>query len=134
AVLLVDLNRFKQVNDTYGHAAGDRLLQEVATRMHGTVRATDTVARLGGDEFAVLLPHASEHAAIFVATKILSALQAPVALDDMTVEVGGSVGISLFPEHGEDPASLLNSADAALYLAKSTGCGCAVNTVPANPQ
>jgi len=122
-LLLIDLDRFKEVNDTLGHDAGDLLLRQVATRMHDILRAVDTVARLGGDEFAVLLPHTDEDGAIAVAHKLLTVLTTPITLQGRAVEVGGSIGIALHPPDGADAATLLRHADVAMYQAKQARSG-----------
>ncbi|WP_157354209.1 bifunctional diguanylate cyclase/phosphodiesterase [Aromatoleum toluclasticum] len=130
SVLLIDLNRFKEVNDTLGHHVGDRLLCEVAERLRAVlVRASDTPARLGGDEFAVLLPTASEAMAEATARKILQAFEAPVFVEGRQLDVGGSIGIATFPDHGDDPNVLMSRADAAMYVAKRKRMGCAVYDV-----
>ena len=121
AVLLFDLDGFKAVNDTWGHAAGDRVLTLVAERAHRCVRASDTVGRLGGDEFLAILPETSLDGASGVAAKLREALAQPYALDNATVRLTASIGISLFPDHGVDPEQLQRAADAALYRAKRDG-------------
>jgi diguanylate cyclase (GGDEF)-like protein len=121
AVLLFDLDGFKGVNDTWGHAAGDRVLAMVAERARKCMRASDTVGRLGGDEFLAILPETGEEGAIGVAEKLREALRAPYPLDAALARVGASVGIALFPDHGNDPESLQRAADAALYTAKREG-------------
>jgi len=118
ALLLIDLDRFKEVNDTLGHHVGDALLCQVAARMRGAVRGADTLARLGGDEFAVLLPDADEGGARRVAVAILAALEAPFPVDGHALDVGASVGVALYPAHGADAAALLRAADVAMYAAK----------------
>lgn len=126
-VLLIDLNRFKQVNDTLGHHAGDVLLCHVATRLDAVLaRATDTAARLGGDEFGVLLPGSGIAEAEATARKIVQAFAAPVLYDGHELEVGGSIGIASFPEHGDEPHVLMSHADAAMYAAKRGNLGCAI--------
>ena len=121
-LMIMDLDRFKEVNDGFGHQYGDLLLKQVAFRLRQLVRASDTIARLGGDEFAIVLPQvASEHAAMEVAQKILRAFEAPFAVADKTFSVGASVGIALCPQHGEDGATLLRRADIAMYRAKQSG-------------
>jgi len=124
ALLLLDLDRFKEVNDTLGHQVGDDLLQQVASRLIATVRPHDTVARLGGDEFAVLLP-AIDHPgrALDVAQRMRRALSEPFRRGELTFDVDVSVGIALCPQHGDDVAALLQRADVAMYLAKETGSG-----------
>src|SRR5471032_8506 len=121
AVLLFDLDGFKSVNDTWGHAAGDRVLALAAERVRKCVRASDTVGRLGGDEFLAILPETSLDGAIGVATKLREALAEPYALDNATARLSASIGISLFPDHGLDPEQLQRAADAALYRAKREG-------------
>ncbi|HXN91213.1 MAG TPA: PAS domain S-box protein [Candidatus Sulfotelmatobacter sp.] len=126
-VLLLDLDRFKDINDALGHDRGDSLLQEVTARLRGVLRATDTIARLGGDEFAVLTPDA-KHPEDVVATarKILASLEGPFAIADQMVETGASIGIAMYPVHGDDPSTLLRRADVAMYVAKRSGGGHAV--------
>lgn len=122
AVLYLDLDGFKAVNDHQGHAAGDELLKLVAARLSASVRAGDTVARLGGDEFVVLLdPCDAIHDAEAVAVKLIAALESPFTLRNRPVGVSASIGISLFPEDGSDPTGLLAYADRGLYAAKSAG-------------
>jgi diguanylate cyclase (GGDEF)-like protein len=122
AVLFLDLDRFKQVNDTLGHEAGDQLLQEVARRLRTCLRDSDTVARLGGDEFVVLLPEldSGEYAAI-VAQKILTALAQPFLMMGQEFRVTASIGICAYPEDGEDEQTLTKHADIAMYQAKEEG-------------
>ncbi len=120
-LLLFDLDGFKEVNDTWGHAAGDRVLAIVAERARKCVRASDTVGRLGGDEFLAILPEASMEGALAVAEKLREALGRPCELGTATAQVGTSIGVSMFPEHGEDAESLQRAADAALYRAKREG-------------
>ena len=122
-VLLLDLDRFKQVNDTLGHAAGDALLCEVATRLKGTLRETDTLGRLGGDEFVIIQTRAVNplQAATAFATRIVELLSRPFNIERHDVSIGTSIGIALAPDHASDSASLLKMADLALYQAKSAG-------------
>ncbi len=124
AVLFLDLDRFKQVNDTFGHEAGDELLRVVSARLRDCVRQGDTVARLGGDEFAVVL-HALSSAdeAGDVADKIIGQVVLPVPIHGQEVQVGTSIGISLFPDDGSDAEDLLKQADDAMYLSKQKGRG-----------
>ncbi|MEV2265764.1 putative bifunctional diguanylate cyclase/phosphodiesterase [Nonomuraea africana] len=123
-LFLIDLDRFKEVNDTMGHPVGDRLLQMVAHRLTHSVRPGDVVARLGGDEFAVLLPSIRDsHAAREVAARLRAALTEPVRLEGMTFDMDGSVGIALFPDHAPDFELLLQRADVAMYLAKEGRTG-----------
>ena len=121
AVLLFDLDGFKSVNDTWGHAAGDRVLAIVAERARQCVRSSDTVGRLGGDEFLAILPETTLDGALGVADKLREALRAPYDLDKAQAILSSSVGVSLFPEHGTDPEMLQQRADAALYAAKREG-------------
>jgi diguanylate cyclase len=123
ALLLLDLDRFKDVNDTLGHHHGDLLLGEVAARLNGTLRAVDTVARLGGDEFAVLLPDATAAGAAAVAQKVRTALHQPLTLDGVGLDLDASIGIAVYPDHGGDAAELLQHADVAMYAAKQTHAG-----------
>lgn len=122
AVLYLDLDKFKHVNDTFGHTAGDQLLQEVARRLTQCVRESDTVARIGGDEFIVLLERISkdEDAAV-VATKILSSLNEPMQLGDVKWPIMPSIGIAHYPEDATDLAQLFRRADEAMYQAKKQG-------------
>ena len=124
ALLLLDLDRFKEVNDTLGHHHGDLLLQQVAERLHGSLRGSDTVARLGGDEFAVLLPQiASVEEATAVADKLSAAIEAPFTLDGLTLDVDASIGVAVYPDHASDANELLQRADVAMYAAKATHAG-----------
>lgn len=118
ALLLLDLDRFKEINDTFGHDYGDVLLQRVAERLRGTLRASDAVARLGGDEFAILLPEDDAEGAVSVACKITETLDRPFLVDGHLLHVEGSIGIALYPQHGADAATLLRHADVAMYAAK----------------
>jgi diguanylate cyclase (GGDEF)-like protein len=122
-LLLLDLDGFKEVNDTLGHHVGDELLREVAERLRGTLRDGDLVARLGGDEFAVVLPDADTAKANAAAQRVLDALKAPIRVQGHAIETGGSVGIALFPADGSDPISLLRRADMAMYSAKRAQAG-----------
>lgn len=122
AVLYLDLDGFKAVNDNHGHAAGDLLLQQTARRLEGCVRAEDTVSRFGGDEFGIVLATvARQQDCELVATKILQALSAPFDLDGTMVHISASVGVALFPAHGHDIATLVAHADTAMYAAKHGG-------------
>ena len=126
AVLVLDLDGFKEINDSLGHHAGDRVLQLVATRLRHTLRESDTVARLGGDEFAVILPHTDIAGAELAAAKILQELDVPIVIDDRPLTVRTSIGIAVFPEHGTGEHELLQKADLAMYVAKNDRSGVAV--------
>lgn len=127
AVLLLDLDRFKAVNDSLGHSAGDQVLQEIARRLRSTLRASDTVARLGGDEFAILLSDLEDtRDAEVAAARLLRAIGAGIVVDGRQVDVGGSIGIALCPEHGDRADLLVRAADRAMYTAKRSGGGFAV--------
>ncbi len=122
SVLFVDLDHFKEVNDSLGHAAGDQLLQNVADRLKGAVRESDLVARMGGDEFVVLIEeHRGPEEVMIVAQKILTFLERPVLLDWREVKISCSVGIASFPEDGDEVETLVKNADTAMYQAKERG-------------
>lgn len=122
ASLFLDLDRFKQINDSLGHELGDRLLQAVADRLARTLRGSDTVGRLGGDEFLIIVEEVREpKEAIQVADRILAALAHPIALNDHQLHTSASIGISIWPNDGEDSTTLLRSADIAMYAAKTAG-------------
>lgn len=122
AILFIDLDRFKNINDTLGHDAGDAALKEIAQRLRACLRAGDTVGRLGGDEFVALLEEVPKpmHSAI-IAKKILAAVARPIALEAREFELGASIGIAVYPADGEDAQSLLKNADSAMYRAKEQG-------------
>ena len=122
AVLFVDLDKFKHVNDTYGHDTGDELLRQVARSLKGSVRQNDIVARLGGDEFMVVLTDLKEpKVATFVASKIVKSLNSPFRILGKKVTIGASVGIALYPDDGESAPSLIKAADSAMYTVKAAG-------------
>ncbi len=124
ALLLLDLDRFKEVNDTLGHHYGDQLLTLVGERLRGTLREVDTVARLGGDEFAVLLPKiATAEGAVEVAKKLIAGFNEPFLIEGLTLDVEASIGVALYPDHGNDADELLQHADIAMYVAKETHAG-----------
>jgi diguanylate cyclase (GGDEF)-like protein len=134
AMLLIDLDRFKEVNDTLGHDHGDELLVEVAGRLKAVLRRSDTLARLGGDEFAVLLDGVPDRAAaVELATRLQDALRRPFALRGVAVELEASVGIALYPEHGTTVGALLQRADVAMYDAKRGHRGVATYTEERDP-
>jgi len=118
AVILMDLNHFKEINEALGHLIGDKLLQEVGIRLRKVLWEFDTVARLGGDEFSVILPMADKNGAAAAVLKILLELQAPFTLNGHTLNVGTSIGIAVFPDHGKDADGLMRSAEVAMYAAK----------------
>src|SRR5579884_1586967 len=118
ALLFLDLNRFKDVNDTFGNHVGDALLERIARRLASSVRGPETIARLGGDEFAVVLPGADAAAAGLEARRLLSILDAPFHVLDHVFDVGVSIGIALYPEQGTDSSTLMRRADVAMYAAK----------------
>lgn len=118
ALLLMDLDRFKDINDTLGHQVGDSVLQQVSLRLTNLLRGYDTIARLGGDEFAVLLPAADTERAIQVAEKIITALDSVFMINGHSLYVSLSIGIALFPDHGDDSNTLVQRADVAMYIAK----------------
>jgi diguanylate cyclase (GGDEF)-like protein len=123
-VLLIDLDRFKEVNDTLGHSAGDTVLIEVAERLRAVLGAADIASRFGGDEFAVVLPGVEgTDAAVAIATAITRVVSQPVTIDHVVVEVGASIGVAVGPDHGSDVAELMNRADAAMYVAKGDHSG-----------
>ncbi len=122
ALLFIDLDKFKNVNDTLGHAAGDQLLREVSERIQQVVRASDTVARLGGDEFTVILNAILENGDIVrIAQLIVETLAEPFLLSGKEANIGASIGIAVFPDHGVEQTSLINNADSAMYQAKQSG-------------
>ena len=118
ALMVLDLDRFKEVNDALGHSNGDRLLVEIAHRLRGVLRENDTIARLGGDEFAVVISTSSPSGDVEVAEKLLAAFSQPVSIDGLLITVGASIGIARFPADGDDPERLLRSADVAMYNSK----------------
>ncbi len=124
AVLYLDLDRFKLVNDTRGHAVGDKLLIQVAARLRGTVRAIDTVARMGGDEFAIIQPLIEQpNSSTRLAERVLHLINQPFDIDGAHCSVGVSIGIALYPDHATTVSDLLRNADTALYRAKAEGRG-----------
>jgi diguanylate cyclase (GGDEF)-like protein/PAS domain S-box-containing protein len=134
AVLMLDLDRFKKVNDTLGHSVGDRLLKAVAERLPGLLRKSDTIARLGGDEFMVLLPEiSSPGSAGRVARRILRAFKQPYDLKDRKISITASIGIASYPRDGEDVESLTKNADIAMYAAKESGRNTYKLYVPPDP-
>ncbi len=122
AVLFLDLDRFKSINDTFGHDVGDALLKEVAQRLQKVIRESDTVSRFAGDEFTIILPEIGDmYNALQVAQKILDSFEPPVVIGECVLTISSSIGISLYPIHGEDADILLKHADQAMYRAKQNG-------------
>jgi diguanylate cyclase (GGDEF)-like protein/PAS domain S-box-containing protein len=126
ALLVMDLDRFKEVNDTFGHHYGDLLLRQVCQRLQDALRGSDTLARLGGDEFALLLPVADAAVAGQVAQRLLEVLDEPFAIEGHSFAIGASIGIALYPQHADDADALLRRADVAMYVAKRSGSGYAL--------
>lgn len=123
AVLLIDLDRFREINDTLGHDRGDILLQQIGRRLRAAVNESDTISRMGGDEFAVLLPVVDEKEAILSAERIQKALEEPFLIEGIPIVIEASIGISLSPDHGENPDGLIQRADVAMYVAKEKKLG-----------
>ncbi len=126
AVLLLDLDRFKEINDTLGHHTGDLVLQQIAPRLRETARDSDTVARLGGDEFCIIMPATDLNAAGILSERIIETMQHPIQVHQHTLKVGASIGISHYPRHAKDTDTLLRHADVAMYTAKRKNTGYAV--------
>ncbi len=121
-VMFLDLDRFKPINDQYGHAVGDRVLQLVSKRLRGCLRDVDTIGRIGGDEFLILLTDiGSADDARVVAAKLLHAAHEPVEVDDLILQISYSIGIAVYPIHSRDVTALMRCADGALYAAKRAG-------------
>ena len=122
AVLFMDLDRFKEINDSLGHFVGDQVLKIAAARLHECVRQQDTISRLGGDEFTIMIEDVHTAAdAVVVAEKIIAAFQLPFVVEKHDFIVSCSIGISLYPQHGQQAEELLRNADAAMYQAKELG-------------
>lgn len=118
ALMLLDLDRFKDINDTLGHSVGDRVLQEIALRLNNCLRTSDTVARLGGDEFAIITPDVDISQASTFMQKVISQINMPITIDGQNLFVGVSIGITFFPDNGDDADTLMRQADIAMYDAK----------------
>jgi diguanylate cyclase (GGDEF)-like protein/PAS domain S-box-containing protein len=125
-LLIMDLDRFKEINDTLGHHYGDMVLQQVAQRVRNVLRESDTIARLGGDEFAVLLPNTDLLQAKNIIDKLLKSIEEPFLIGEQALHVGASIGVTLYPNHGEDEVTLMQRADVAMYVAKRNHSGYAV--------
>ena len=124
AVMLMDLDRFKEVNDTLGHHNGDLLLQRISQRLQGVLRDSETIARLGGDEFAVLIPDvADRQACVHVAKRLLKTLEEPVVVGGLALQCEGSIGIAIYPEHGKQVEAIMRAADVAMYVTKEQRSG-----------
>jgi diguanylate cyclase (GGDEF)-like protein/PAS domain S-box-containing protein len=134
AVLMLDLDRFKEINDTLGHAAGDDVLREVAWRLSKVTREGDSIARLGGDEFSILLPNASEADAAMVVSRVSSCLEEPIVVQDLPLRVDASIGLAAFPRDGGDADLLIQHADVAMYAAKAANGGFAMYERFADPH
>ena len=129
AVLLVDVDRFREVNDALGHEAGDALLRELSARLQDVVRAGETLARLGGDEFGILLPRGSADDAALLSARLHEALEEPFSIRGLPLEIAASVGVAAYPDHGDDVDVLLQHADVAMYVAKDSRAGTAIYDV-----
>ncbi len=125
-LFIMDLDRFKEVNDTLGHHSGDQLLQTVGNRIRDLLRSSDTIARLGGDEFAILLPHTPIERAQRCAQKIIDSLEVPIPTAGVDLDIDISIGIAMYPDHGTDAESLIQHADIAMYKAKENNLGYAI--------
>lgn len=123
SIIMIDLDRFKEVNDTLGHHIGDQLLKEVGKRLKDALRDIDTVGRLGGDEFAIIIPHADRESSVDIASKLGNVLEATFMVEGINFSVGASMGIALYPKHGHDASNLLKCADVAMYVAKNNKSG-----------
>ncbi|MFH2046757.1 MAG: diguanylate cyclase, partial [Pseudomonadota bacterium] len=122
AFMMLDLDKFKEINDTFGHHIGDLLLKSVAEKLTSILRQVDTVARLGGDEFVLLLPEQKDAlSALQVAQKIMDGLRDSITLEGQTITITTSIGISIYPDHGADIDTILKTADSAMYQAKQEG-------------
>jgi diguanylate cyclase (GGDEF)-like protein/PAS domain S-box-containing protein len=126
SVLVMDLDRFKEINDTLGHAAGDRFLADAAKRIQGTLRGADSIARLGGDEFGILLHDSTDESVVGAAERIRMAFEEPFSLDGLPLQMEASIGVASYPAHAYDVEGLIQRADVAMYVAKTDGRGWAL--------
>lgn len=134
ALLIIDLDRFKEINNTLGHKNGDLILRQIGTRLKEALRKSDTIARMGGDAFAVLLPMTGAEGSMETAQKIIQRLEEAFSLEGLTLDVEVSIGIALFPDHGEEAELLIQRADVAVSLARQTGNGFAVYASERDPH
>ena len=121
AMMFIDLDGFKQINDSFGHESGDDFLKQVSDHLKGCVREKDTVSRLGGDEFTILLPDATKNESALVAKRIIERFDSHCFISNKDVKVTPSIGIALYPQHGRDVEMLMNQADYAMYQVKQQG-------------
>jgi len=133
ALMVMDLDRFKDINDTLGHTSGDLLLQQVGARIQTVIRDNDTIARLGGDEFAVLLPGIDAVQAVRYARNIISVLERPFVIENTYLDIEASIGISVYPDHGREADTLIRRADVAMYRAKQRNSGCFIYEPESDP-
>ena len=129
AVLMIDLDNFKNINDTHGHHIGDKVLKTISEKIQSQLREHDTLARLGGDEFGILLPHTDDLRANHVAQKLLLSFKRPVTVDHHTLPVSGSIGIAIYPDHGLSTEALIKHVDVAMYSAKKTKTGAQIYNI-----
>jgi diguanylate cyclase (GGDEF)-like protein len=134
ALMFIDLDDFKPVNDAHGHSVGDQLLKEIGSRLRKAIRESDTAARIGGDEFVILLRNVqSGEDAMAVAEKVRIAVRAPFIINHVSISISASIGIAIYPESGQDLAELSKSADVAMYAAKKKGRNTVVIHTISNP-
>ena len=118
AVLMLDLDRFKEINDTLGHSVGDILLAQLGPLLKNALRKNDTIARMGGDEFLILLPQVNQEKITTISNKILETLAKPMVVNEYVLDISASIGCAIYPYHGKDVKSLIKQADVAMYHAK----------------
>jgi diguanylate cyclase (GGDEF)-like protein len=129
ALMILDLDGFKEINDTYGHQAGDTVLKQVAKRLRTKLRDSDTIARLGGDEFAVVLGGDDQAGAAEAAARLMKAFEQPFRVKGKKLQLGGSIGVAVFPQDGVYSDTLMRKADEAMYQAKRAGGGYALSKI-----